>query len=62
MTFAVLHGYMAVLKTLLESRANPEGSYQHNQENTTDTPLQMASSAGKLEYSVFYLWLEMWVW
>jgi BTB/POZ domain-containing protein 11 len=48
-TFAVLHGQMAVVKTLLEARANPEGSYLHNQENTTDTPLQMASSAGELE-------------
>eukprot|EP00118_Oscarella_pearsei_P019153 m.201925 g.201925 ORF g.201925 m.201925 type:complete len:820 (+) comp39601_c1_seq1:51-2510(+) len=49
LTFAVLHGHTAVVKDLLEFRANPEGSYMPSQENTTDTPLQLASAGGQLD-------------
>ena len=47
LSFAVVHGHVSVVGLLLEAGASVEGSVGTSGDNYTQTPLQLASAAGK---------------
>ncbi|CAG2171457.1 unnamed protein product [Oppiella nova] len=47
--YACIHGHREIVNILLDMGANVEGGYRYGEEMATQTPLQLAASAGRID-------------